>query len=62
MTLIPKTHIWKLCERKKKYSSEKNALAHLRQMRKKGLIIPANASAYRCPIDPSHFHLGHIKL
>jgi hypothetical protein len=58
MTNIPESHREKLCESKKKYSNEKNALDHLKVIRKRGLIVPPNARAYKC-FFCGFWHLGH---
>jgi len=43
-----------------KYHTEKKALKHLSRIRKWGMIISANASAYLC-VHCGRWHLGHDK-
>ena len=61
MTDIPFSHRYKLCESKRSYKNEKEALKALKSIRKKRLV-PENGGAYKCPIDPTHWHLGHRRL
>lgn len=58
--MIPETHRWKMCESKRRFKNEKNALNELKKIRKTGKIVPPNAVAYKCPIC-SKWHLGHKK-
>ncbi len=44
-----------------KYHNKNRALNYLNRMRKWGMIIPKNASAYLCPFC-NHWHLGHNKF
>lgn len=45
------------CERKRKYKTERTALADLRRIKKTGKLVE-NAHAYRCQYC-STWHLGH---
>lgn len=55
---VPHSHIYKLCGRKRQYSSKKNAEQFLRSIRKRGIIVSPNADVYKCPFG-NHWHTGH---
>lgn len=57
---IPSSHIYKLCERKRKYSSKKNAINFLNGLKKKGILVSPLAEVYKCPFA-EHWHTGHKK-
>lgn len=52
--------VYRSCMSKRCFRSKEAALRFLKGIRKKGLIVTRNASAYKCEYC-NHWHLGHTR-
>lgn len=52
---------WSACGRKNRYDSESAAVSAKDSLPGR-VIDPARLEAYPCPIDPTHWHIGHMKV